>query len=402
MPGVGGGPGVTLGQALTDLDAGQFVGRQGELDVFGRWLADGHDIPAILNVTGPGGIGKTTLLRAFRREAVGAGYQVALVDGRSVTPSADGILAALGASDVAGAVERINARPTLLAFDSFDELSAVTRFLQEELLSQLDASVRVVLVSRNALGLAWREMPWGNAVRRLALQGLAEPEVDRYLELRGVPAGRRDEVTGAAMRHPLALTLAADLVVQLGIPDLGRAPEWRLAVRQLVTRMTEHAAGNELGDLLEAAAVVRHFDEAMLAAVAGHEDITASFGRLCRLSVVQAGSRGLMLHDDVPALRHRGRGMAAARAPDAAAASRLRAPARPGRRRGPRRGCLARQRVCLPHGVADRAGVDLPHRRRGGRLGRPADTAGRARPAPPALGGLSRERPRPWASAAAR
>ena len=289
----------TLGQAVADLEAGQFVGRDAELARFRRWLAQGADATPIINVTGPGGIGKTTLLRAFHREAEQLGHAVFVVDGRSIPATPQGVLSALGAADVTEAAARVSAQPTVVSFDSFDELANLTRFLQEELLPRFDASVRIVIASRNVLGLAWRELPWGDAVRSMPLHGLTRSEVDRYLDLRSVPPAQRDTVAAMASHHPLALTLATDLVVQLGVEDLGRAPAWRQAVRHLVNRMAESVAGGGLEDVLEAAAVIRHFDEASLAAISDREDVEDAFARLCRLSVVQAGSRGLLIHDDV-------------------------------------------------------------------------------------------------------
>ena len=51
--------------------------------------------------------------------------------------------------------------------------------------------------------------------------------------------------------------------------------------------------------LLDAACVVRQFDEAMLHAVTGRALEPATFTRVCDLSFVRPAEHGLMLHDDV-------------------------------------------------------------------------------------------------------
>ena len=57
----------TIGEALDDLEAGLFVDREQELTTFAAWL-EADDAPPVLNVIGRGGMGKTTLLGAFRRD----------------------------------------------------------------------------------------------------------------------------------------------------------------------------------------------------------------------------------------------------------------------------------------------------------------------------------------------
>src|SRR5207244_11419377 len=81
----------TIRQAVDALEERLFVGRERDLESFRSWLErPAGPTPEILNVHGPGGVGKSALLAAFRRIAAGAGRTVALVDGRAVpaTPAA--------------------------------------------------------------------------------------------------------------------------------------------------------------------------------------------------------------------------------------------------------------------------------------------------------------------------
>src|SRR5207249_753890 len=99
--------------------------------------------------------------------------------------------------------------------------------------------------------------------------------------------------------QPLALSLAADLALQLGDRDFSAAPEWKLAAHGLVEQLLRDIAETELRAALDAASVVRQFDEATLLAVTGHPLEPATFARLCGLSFVRPSEHGLMLHDDV-------------------------------------------------------------------------------------------------------
>ena len=52
----------TIAEALGSLEQELFVGRAAELAAFEQWLTADTKHPIILNVTGPGGVGKSTLL----------------------------------------------------------------------------------------------------------------------------------------------------------------------------------------------------------------------------------------------------------------------------------------------------------------------------------------------------
>lgn len=76
----------SLGQRIQAARDRAFVGRGEELALFRATLgADGSF--GVLYVHGPGGIGKSALLRRFATEARAAGRRVATVDGHTVDPS---------------------------------------------------------------------------------------------------------------------------------------------------------------------------------------------------------------------------------------------------------------------------------------------------------------------------
>jgi hypothetical protein len=288
---------ATVQQAAGAHEGQFFVGREREVAEFRAWLSG--EAPAILSVSGPGGIGKTALIGAFEREARAIGRPVVKVDGRDILPTPDDLLAALGHRTLDRALAELGAARPLLLIDAFESLGGLTRFLRESLVPGLDPSVRLVLAGRYPLG-AWRTGErWPVPIRSLPIERLDRDQSRTYLERRGVTAGElRDQILASCGGWPLALSLAADLVDQFGIRRLPSAPEWRLAVRGLVEQLLDEAADPALRTLLEAGAVVRQFDEDTLAAVAGQPAGTA-FAALCRMSTVRPTARGLALHDDI-------------------------------------------------------------------------------------------------------
>ena len=157
--------------------------------------------------------------------------------------------------------------------------------------------MKVVISGRRPLGMAWSL--WQPVVRSIVLSGF-EPEAgSRYLSLRGIGPDLAAEITRVAGGIPLALSLAADMATQRGVREFSAAAEWHLAVRTLVEHLLRDVGDQDLRILLEAAAVLRQFDEELLAAAAQKEDITAAFAALCRLSFVRPAQHGLTLHDEV-------------------------------------------------------------------------------------------------------
>src|SRR6188508_2839843 len=79
---------ATLGERLEARDGARFVGRGAELEFFDALL--GEDPPAnVVLVHGPGGIGKSTLLRELARRARARGRGPFLIEGREIAPDPD-------------------------------------------------------------------------------------------------------------------------------------------------------------------------------------------------------------------------------------------------------------------------------------------------------------------------
>jgi hypothetical protein len=297
-------PGISLGLAVSRLDEELFVGREAELATFSNWLTDDAEVPEILNISGPSGVGKSALLRAFKRIAIEQGRTVVAADAATFSASArrrPGGPNGLGKHKVPDAASRLNKTQALILLDRFDELGEFADYLQSDFLPRLNTSVRVVIAGRYPVGLAWGRNELLHAlVRPLQLEAFSAAETQEYLRRRGLTdPDLGHQVARAAGNNPLAVSLAADLVLRFGVREFATAPEWRVVVLSLVERLLVEVRDPRLRELLEACAAVRQFDEATLAAISGRDDVTAAFGQLCQLSFVSPAEHGLMLHDDV-------------------------------------------------------------------------------------------------------
>src|SRR4051812_18886019 len=73
----------------------RFVGREGECDTFRSALASDELPFLVLHVYGPGGVGKTTLLKEFAAVCAEMDIPALYIDARNIDASAEGFLAAL-------------------------------------------------------------------------------------------------------------------------------------------------------------------------------------------------------------------------------------------------------------------------------------------------------------------
>jgi hypothetical protein len=296
----------TVAAALAAIEDSRFTARGRELEAFDAWLAG--ETPSLLYIYGVGGAGKSTLLHACARRARARGRTVLALDARDFRPTADAFLAALAAGigspdgDCAAIIRALNELRPLLLIDTFEEMADLTRFLQQEFLPSLDQRVRVALAGRHAPGNAWTRAGWDALLQTLPLSQLSRGDALELLRRRGIDREPLAEsIVSATGGLPLALALAADVVRQTGAHDLASISNWHFAVRVLVEQLVREVDDPTLHELLDAAALLRQFDQSLLVAVTALpvERVRGAFARLCELSFVRPAQHGLMLHDGV-------------------------------------------------------------------------------------------------------
>src|SRR5215212_11643462 len=132
-----------LADRLSALRRQRFVGREDERTLF-RFALSAQTPPFnVLHLVGPGGVGKTTLLREFAAEAERAGAAAWQLDARNLDPSPDAfeaaLAAAMGLPPGAGAAEAMVAgggRHVILV-DTCELLRPLDAWLRQEFLPQL-------------------------------------------------------------------------------------------------------------------------------------------------------------------------------------------------------------------------------------------------------------------------
>ena len=292
-------PGGTLGEVLVSRRRRCFVGRDGELELVRAALEASEPPFSVLWFTGPGGIGKTSLLEAIAELAEEAGgWRVVRLDGRELPSSSrvalDVVREALGTAEGDEAVAAPEGRLVLL-FDAYEQLGGLDEWVRTWLLPRLPATALTVVAGRQLPGPAWRaDAAWRELLRVVSLRNLGPEESRSYLRACGVDEALHDRLVEVSHGHPLGLSLLADVVVRGGEATLDPAPD---LVGTLVRRFVDVVPAGRRRGALEVCALARVTTEALLRDALALEDAQELFAWLRDLSFVEAGPDGLLPHD---------------------------------------------------------------------------------------------------------
>ncbi|MFF4621721.1 ATP-binding protein [Nonomuraea jabiensis] len=271
----------TLGWRLKAARETAFAGREEELAIFNAALYGGGC--SVLYVHGPGGIGKTALLRRFAHEAAVVGRPVSMVDGRMLEPSSAEAELVLRHAD------------GVLLVDNFERIQGLEGWLRERFLPRVPMRALVVIAGRNPPDMRWRADPgWAGALEVLPLRDLRAGDARTLLDSCGVPAESREPLLAFAGGHPLALLLGAAVAVK----DGGAGRRW-MPDQDVVATLLDQLVG-ELPSAAhrQALEICAHActttEDLLRAALPG--DAGTLFRWLRRLPFVESSSRGLFPH----------------------------------------------------------------------------------------------------------
>ena len=296
-----------LGKRLERERVRRFVGRAEQLDLFTTWLTDGSF--SLLWVYGPGGIGKSTLLRAFAQAAGNAGYLLARVDGARVMPTTEGIRAAVWDSLSDGidaqfklGYDRVPAKPSMIMIDAAERLQPVEGWLREDFLPALPAETLVIIAGRRPPDAAWRsDLGWRELLRVMPLRNFSPDQTRALLEIEGMSTDLLDPVMTLTHGHPLAVSLLIDAVRRsepgIDVPEsMQDLPD---VVTALLSRIVEHAPTGRHRAALQVSAHAAATTEPLLRAAlpAEAEEASELWEWLRDLTIMEDAQSGIFPHD---------------------------------------------------------------------------------------------------------
>jgi hypothetical protein len=281
----------------------RFVGRANERELFQAALTTDEGTVAVLYLFGPGGVGKTTLLREFSHTASECGAKAMYLDSRNIEPSPEAFLQALqlglGLATPDAILPWLASQPNqvVLMVDTCELLTPIDGWLRDHFLPSLPETVFVVLAGRNPPPLAWRTDPgWTTMMRVVPIRNLNRQESLDYLVRCQIPPSEHEAVLDFTRGHPLALSLVADAFAQRPGSHFepAQAPD---IIQTLLEQLVEKAPSPAHRAALEACALVRLTTESLLTALLQTLDAHELFDWLRTLSFIEVDRFGLFPHD---------------------------------------------------------------------------------------------------------
>ena len=275
-----------LGERVAAREAGRYVGREHELRFFSAFLDD-HEASIVL-LHGPGGIGKSALLRRVAAAAEADGWTVHWIDARQLPPVPDALEDALsGARD---------AERPLVVLDSYERVAALGGYLRRGALPSLPDSARVVIAGRVPPDAGWQEGGWPSLAVERRLEPLSDEEALELMRAHGIDGGgAAREIVRWAAGSPLALTLAASAAAGAldGEARLDRAE----IVEPLIRRLADPGDHGTHGATLGTASIARQTTVALLRDVAPDLDAEGELEWLASRGFVESLGEGVAPHE---------------------------------------------------------------------------------------------------------
>lgn len=210
-----------LADRLKQARSRSFLGRKAEIDLFTTLAFAPDPEVLLLYLHGPGGQGKSSLLRKYKELAETKGMRTILLDGGELEAQPDQFLQAwcqylphAKPSDPFGPLVEAPQR-TIVLIDVYQQLTPIDSWIREEFLPQMPEEVFVVLASRRPPSLAWQADPgWKSLMRAHALRNFQPAESLSFLQKRGIPSHSQQSILDFTHGHPLALAVITDLFIQ--------------------------------------------------------------------------------------------------------------------------------------------------------------------------------------------
>ncbi|MFI5491439.1 AAA family ATPase [Actinoplanes sp. NPDC051859] len=281
---------ASVGERLSTARVRAFVGREAEVERFAQALGGAPQAPFAFYTYGPGGIGKSALLRRLADRARQDNRPLIELDGRFVSrDTADFAHAAAALVETPG---------TILFVDSFEHCQWLESWLWQQFLPQAAADTLVVLAGRLPPPASWTADPaWTGLLHVTELAPFSADQARALLVVAQIRPELRDRVLRFAGGNPLALSLAA----AAGSAGWSRDDDiWAPSadvLRALLAGLIGEVPSAAHRRALEVAAQAHSTSEELLTAVLPEEDAHLLFSWLRDLPFMEATHRGLHPHD---------------------------------------------------------------------------------------------------------
>jgi tetratricopeptide (TPR) repeat protein len=182
--------------------------------------------------------------------------------------------------------------------DTFEQAGGLGMWLREKLIPGLPDGSVVVIAGRESLTSEWQ--PFLPLLRQITLVNFSNSDAESYLRTRGIVSEKTvEDIFHFTQGHPLSIAISADIKANTTVSaDEGLKPSEKFVViRSLLDRIFSQIIQPELRQLLEACAIVRRFNEDVLAALEPDLEIRSLFNQLRDFSFVSYRGDSFALHE---------------------------------------------------------------------------------------------------------
>ncbi|MBD2866101.1 LuxR C-terminal-related transcriptional regulator [Paenibacillus oceani] len=302
-------------ERLDELESQMLVGRQREIAAFLQHFHDSSRSKKIVNVYGTAGIGKSTLLDEYDKLAQASGGITVTIDSEGFVKTPEAFCrhildslewpgndssdpARLPVECISALNETASGRRVVLLIDAYEHLEALDQWLREFFLKKLDKHVLIVISGRYALSEVWYLSPaWRQLLVKLPLADLDYESVVRFAEYTHIfdqPTIQR--IWRHSGGHPLTMSL---LTLLLGQSPTGEAQLYaddHDTLSFIVSRWLREVPGEHMRPFIEAASVLRQFNQENLSFIMDREITASEFYQLIRFSFIRKVDRGWTVH----------------------------------------------------------------------------------------------------------
>lgn len=278
------------------------IGRVRERELWHEFLGP-HGTHPVWFLAGAGGIGKTTLLRAFERDARLQGLKPLFLNAGEIIPNPAAVQDALQAAAAGKSfADYCTGMPApVLLIDTFEAWSGFEWWLWQQFLPAQPGHLKVVIAGRKPPSREWQLDPgWQDLLMVTHLEAFTESESRAYLQQKGIESKEGERLVNIARGHPLVLATGADAVARGQAVPASLLEADRATVELLVDTFTREARDAGQLHALDALAVVRELNETLLARMLEDESRAVElFAWLRGLAFVEQRENGLRMHEVV-------------------------------------------------------------------------------------------------------
>jgi hypothetical protein len=280
-----------------------FVGRQKEISFFENLLKEKEPSAHLVYVYGPGGQGKTTLLKQFADLCKVSSIPFIQLDCRYIESHPNNFKQAFqsaapfdGGNDMMASIDA-HEENVVLMIDTYEKLKPLDDWLRMEFLPELPGNVITVISGRAPLSTNWKTDPgWQSITKVFALQELSDEESTKFLSRRNIPDEQVHRIVDYTHGNPLALSIVADMFGQrkdsrfdpLDSPDI---------MKTLLEQFVQEVPSPAHKAALELCSLVYVTTEKLIEEVLGPQLAHELFNWLTTLTFIEKGPAGIYPHD---------------------------------------------------------------------------------------------------------